>query len=112
AVYWISACQLALQLDELLFALYTPAVAGDAAVATQHTMAGHDNRQRVGCTGAGYGAHCSWFAKPSSQLGIADGLPGRDLGQFAPDLLLKVAAEGVERLLHLQPPQGLIHIAQ
>src|SRR6516162_9193086 len=75
----------AFQPEQQLLALETAAVAGQAAVAADHPVAGHDDRDRVGPVGQADRARRDQpLAQRPRDVAVADGAPVRDLGQLGP----------------------------
>ena len=77
------------RVKESALALDPPAIAGDVAIATDHTMAGYGHRDAVAGTGARNGPCRSGAADPLCKPGIADGLAHRNPHQGLPDPFLE-----------------------
>ena len=74
---------------EPFLALEPSAIAGQLSILPDHTMARHDNSDRIGTIGQANGPNSLWAIDARRQLAIADCLAKRDLTQRRPDLLLK-----------------------
>src|SRR6185369_17465018 len=75
----------AFQLEQQFLALETATVAGQAAVAADHPVAGHDDRDRVGPVGqADHARGDQPLAERQRDVAVADRAPVRDLGQLGP----------------------------
>lgn len=61
------------------FVVYTPAVAGQTAVATHHTMAGNGHRNQIGRAGTRHRAYSQWRPDLPGNLCIA----GRTARRYA-----------------------------
>lgn len=66
---------LLLQFQQKLFVFHSAAIAGEAAVLTDHPVAGDKNADGITVVGHSYGAACFRIADLSGNLAIAAGLP-------------------------------------
>src|SRR5262245_9979737 len=91
-----------LALQQLALALRTQAVAAEVAVAADDTVAGYDERHRVG--GAGM-ANCALgvrLADGAGDLAVTAGLAERDSLQFLPHPPLEGGPADVERKVDMR----------
>lgn len=83
--------------EELLLAREAPAIAGEAAIAANDAVAGHDNRHGICGAGASHGTHGFRLTQRARHLGIrARGAAGNAL-QFLPDAALEGRGLQVQR---------------
>ena len=89
-----------------VFALDTPAIAGQRAARPHHPVTGDCHRQPVIRAGAGDRTNGARLPDLRRDFGIGGRLARRDLLQSVPDALLKGRAAHVER--QLKPARGLL----
>ena len=87
----------AFQRQQPLFARHAAAITGEAAIAANHAMTGHDHRNLVGAVGRRDGTCGSGFANLARLLAIAARLAVGNRKQRPPDGLLKGRAYQVQR---------------
>src|SRR3984957_11949606 len=76
----------ALEAEQRFLAFQAAAVAGEAAVAADHPVARHDDRDRVGAVSQAYRARRDEpLAQRPGDVAVADRASVRDLGQLGPD---------------------------
>ena len=93
----------ALDLEQPRLALDAARVAGEAAVAADHAVARHDDRERIAAGRGARGARGSGRAGARGELGVGDRLAVRDARDLDPHAPLEVRALGRERQLEASP---------
>src|SRR5438876_9417342 len=81
-------------------------VAGQAAVAADHAMTRHDDRDRVASVGHADGPDRAWVADALGNLAVRRGFAERDASQFCPYPLLKVRSARSQCQVELLPDAG------
>src|SRR5437868_1216275 len=92
-----NALGLSLAPEQRFLARHSPTVAAERAVAADHTMAGHDQREAVRGAGARDRAHRAGTADGLGDVRIAARLAARDAHQLLPHAPLERARAHVHR---------------
>src|SRR5665213_1895261 len=83
--------------EQLLLALDSPAIAGEAAVLANDAVAGHSKRDRIGADCGRNRAHSGRPSYLARDLRVAARLAARDLAQRLPHALLEGGGAHVQR---------------
>ena len=83
-------------LEELLFSVEAPAVAGEGSVGADGSVAGDEDGYGVGSAGGAYGSDGIWASDSGGELGVALGGSGGDFAEGLPDPLLEGGSLDVE----------------
>src|ERR687895_1935558 len=79
--------------DQRFLARQAPVITAEAAVAAQHAMARHDERDGIASDRRSDRARSAWPAEVAGDIRIADGGPHGDPEQGLPDPDFKVRAD-------------------
>ncbi len=85
--------------SSFLFALHSPAIAGERAAHAYHAVAGHHQRYTVERAGTRYGARRAGNAHLAGQLAVGARLAARNLPQSLPHTKLKCRAAQIKWLV-------------
>src|SRR5262249_53526995 len=92
--------------EQCLLAFQSPAIPTEIAIAADHAVAWHDERQLVRRTCLSDRADGFWLTERSGDFGIAGSLAGRDFLQCPPDPCLERGPSYIERQVEFFARRG------